>query len=386
MSDLSGKDKEFKASVLHICDKLGAGGSSIHGVSRLLSWWFPVLEEEGYKPGLCVLRPQDSAGDYFVERGIPVNYLGRSKFDIRTATDLIRILKKERPDIVHLHGYGSWTFGRLAARIAGVPVVLHEHMVGENVPLAQRISDFLLAGHDPVCVVSQAVYDFCVEKRYINIEDVVLVPNGIPLSEFCEPRSESVAALRKTLNVDENTLLIGSVGRLDIRKGYEYLIRAVPFLMKRIPDIRIIIAGDGDLEDELKCLATSLHVQDRVMFLGFWRDVRTLLALLDIVVVPSLSEGLPLSLLEAMAMRKPLVCTTAGGLGEVLEDNVTAMIVQERNPEDIADKIISLVADTAKLDKIAKNAQELAYKKYDIGNSARKMSAIYDEHTRKKSS
>ena len=365
--------------VLHLCDKLGAGGASIHGVSRLLSWWFPLCEKQGYLPRLCVLRPRDKAGAYLEERGIEVRYLARSKFDPRTITDVIAEIRRLRPDLLHLHGYGAWTFGRLAARWTKTPVVLHEHMVDETVPFVQRISDKLLANDDPTCVVSQAVHEFCVQRRHIRPDNAFVVPNGVSLSEFQTPSQSSIDKLRGQLGIDADTPTIGAVGRLDPRKGYEYLIRAVPILRADYPNVVVIIAGDGELEEPLKRLSAHLGVEDNVKFLGFWRDVGALLAVVDVVAIPSLSEGFSLSAVEAMAMRKPIVSTNVGGLGEVLTHQESALIVQERDSEDLANKIIMLLRDPELAERLGRVAEGVAHKNYDIEESVEKICDIYEQ-------
>ncbi|MGI9305282.1 MAG: glycosyltransferase family 4 protein [Gammaproteobacteria bacterium] len=371
-------DQERERSVLHIGDKLSARGSSIHGVGRMFSWWFPVFEKMGYEPKLCVLTARDKAADYLEERGIEVNYLGRSKFDARLLTDLIRIMRTQSPDVVHLHGYGAWTFGRLAARLTGTPVVLHEHMVGDHVSLIQRISDFLLSSNNPTCAISRAVADFCTRYRYVREEDIVVVPNGIPLTEFTPPSATELESLRRQLDVSETTPLIGCVGRLDPIKGFDYLIKAMPILRENLPDIVALIVGDGDQEASLRKLSGELGVSENVRFLGFRKDIHALLALLDVVVIPSLSEGQCLAALEALAMGKPIVSTNVGGLRELFEDQVTALLTKEQDPEDIADKIIDLLADQALRERLGTAARRLASERYDIEKCAAKIIDTYN--------
>lgn len=370
--------------VMHVCDKLGAAGASIHGVTRLLTWWFPVLRTRGYEPRLCVLQGIDQAREYLAQREIAALSFGRTKFDVRAVRDLIRTVKQDKPDILHLHGYGAWTFGRIAARVTRTPAVLHEHIEGATVPLLQRFCDRLLTGRDLTCVVSSAVGDFCINKRYIRPSNIRVIPNGIPLNEFETPTALSIKELRNQLQVDDEATLIGSVGRLDTRKGFEYLIRAIPAILREHPDTVVLLAGDGELEQSLKALAQELGVEDYVRFLGFWHDVRTLLAALEVVVVPSLSEGAPLSIIEAMAMGRPIVSTRVGGLTEIVDDNETALVVRPRDPGDIAHKVSRVIKDQGLAHRLGENCKHAA-QRYDISVSANKVADIYDallEHGR----
>ena len=169
-------------NILLVTDKLSVGDSTIHGVTRLFSWWIPRFDKSRYDVSVCSLRKRDKAGEYLERIGIKVFYLGKGKFDPFTLPSLIRIVRNERVDILHLHGYGAWTFGRLAGVLCNIPAVVHEHMVDYNIPVYQRVADRILSRTTTKAIaVSNAVKDFMIRYRSMAENCLKVVTNGIPL-------------------------------------------------------------------------------------------------------------------------------------------------------------------------------------------------------------
>ena len=135
--------------VLHVCDKFGVRGSSIHGVSRLFSWWFPRYDRARFAPSLVGLKRPEPATDWLAEQGIPVHHLGRGRFDPRILGDLVALVRARGARILHVHGYAAADFGRLAARATGARLVLHEHFADPRMPAYQALADRLLRSLHP---------------------------------------------------------------------------------------------------------------------------------------------------------------------------------------------------------------------------------------------
>ena len=214
--------------VLQIADKLAVGDATIHGVTRLLSWWIPRFDRSRYDVSVCSLRKRDRAGQYLENIGISVSYLNRGKFDPLTMTDLLCLLKREKVDVLHLHGYGAWTLGRIAGKYCGVPSIIHEHMVDRNIPLYQRITDKTLSkltAHAIAIYIS--VKNFMTQYRYIYEPLVDVIINGIPLENFGEQFQNITSGIeeiyRKRFNIPYDHIIIGTVGRLDANKGHRDL-------------------------------------------------------------------------------------------------------------------------------------------------------------------
>jgi glycosyltransferase involved in cell wall biosynthesis len=374
---MPGNDRHIR--VLHVCDKFGISGATVHGVTRLLSWWFPRWDAEAFDCQLVGLRAFDASAQFLVDRGTPVRCLDKGKLDPSTLTALLRLIHDERIDIIHMHGYGAANFGRLAALRAGIPAIVHEHFVDPAMPFHQRIADRLLAPATRIGIaVSQSVLDFMATERHVPRERLRLIGNGAPLADFAPVDAASAAAARAEWHVRGDRPVIGAIGRLNDQKGFTYLIQAMKLLAQRGHEPTLMLIGDGDLREPLEAEARELGIADQVIFTGFAGDTRALQTLLDIQCFPSLYEGTPLTLFEAMAMARSIVSTGVDGLGEVLDHGETALIVPTRDPAALASAIAELLDDPAKAARLGA-AAKAASTVYDIQNAVDAMEAIYRE-------
>ena len=332
-------------AVLHVCDKFGVAGSSIHGVSRLFSWWFPRYSAR-FAPSLVGLKHPEPATVWLGEQGVPVHTLGRGKFDPRILGDLVRVGKERGARILHVHGYAAADFGRLAARRLGAALVLHEHFADPRMPAYQGLADRLLAPFtDRAIAVSASTRDFLVRERHVPAERVRLIWNGAPLDEFAPVARDVAGAARRSLGIAEDALVAGTIGRLSEQKGHRYLIEAAPALLAARPRAHLLIVGDGDRMEALKAQAAALGVASRITFAGHRDDVRALLGAIDVFGISSTYEGTPLALFEAMAAGKAIVSTAVDGCREVLEDGVTGLLVPPHDDDAFASALQSLVAE-----------------------------------------
>jgi glycosyltransferase involved in cell wall biosynthesis len=365
-------------NIVQICDHLGWQGSRMHGVKRLFAWMIPRFDRTRFNVSLISLRRKDLSDDTLEQYGIDVTYLHRSKFDPATLPALLKVLDGRQADVLHLHGYGATTFGRLAAAGRGLPVILHEHANHTTTPWFQRLADRALARHTDVAIaVSESTAEFVTRARLIPPERTRVVYLGVPLDEFARPRAlEDVARARAELGLGPDTLSIGTITRLMPSKGNRYLVEAFVRVVAELPDARGLIVGEGELEPELRALAHRVGVADRLTFAGFRRDVAAALSALDIVVFPSLWEGTPLTAFEALAMGKPIVATDADGLRDILTPGRNALVVPRENPDALADAIVRLARDPALRAKLGDAARETGAG-YDIATFVAKMERLY---------
>ena len=364
--------------VMHVCDKFGVAGSSIHGVSRLFSWWFPRFDPR-FEVTLCGLKSREPASQLLQEQGVPVTHLGRGKFDPRILTDLVSLARKHNARILHVHGYAAADFGRLAARQVGAGLVLHEHFADPRMPGYQRIADRLLSRlTDRAIAVSQSTADFLVRERHVPADKVRLIWNGAPLDEFAPIPSARAQQVRKSLGIPPEAAVIGSIARLNEQKGHRYLLAAAAAVLATRPHARVLIAGDGDLAQPLREQARALGIDDRVVFTGHRSDVRDLLGAIDVFGISSIYEGTPLSLFEAMAAGKTIVSTAVDGCREVIEDGVTGLLVPARDPAALA-AALGRVLDHSALAKSLADAARSASTRYDAKECVRRIETLYDE-------
>ncbi len=369
----------MSVAVLHVCDKFGVRGSSIHGVSRLFSWWFARYDRERFDVSLCGLKHPEPATQWLEEQGIPVRHLRRSRFDPRIATDIAALARRVGARILHVHGYAAADFGRIAARLAGARLVLHEHFADPRMPAYQALADRLLAPlTDAAIAVSRSTLEFLVVGRHVARDRVRLIWNGAPLDEFAPVPRARALRLRRELGIADDALLVGTVGRLNAQKGHRHLLEAAARLSARLPGVRVLIAGDGDLMDALRARAAELGVAELVVFAGHRSDVPDVLGAIDVFCLSSLYEGTPLALFEAMASGKAIVSTAVDGCREVLEDGVTGLLVPPADASALA-AALERAGRSPELRRELGQSALAASRRYDVSACVAQMQALYDE-------
>ena len=351
----------------------------MHGVKRLFAWMIPRFDQSRFNVSLISLRRKDLSADTLEEFGIDVTYLARHKFDPATYPALLKVLQDKGADVLHMHGYGATTFGRLCAWRLGIPAILHEHANHGNTPWFQKVADRLLAPHTDIAIaVSQSTGEFTTRARLMPAARTKVVYLGAPLDEFARPRTaDEIGAARSALGIAPGTTAIGTVTRLMPAKGNKYLVDAAPQVLASHPSARIFIIGEGDLRAELEAQARALNLGDRLVFTGFTRDVAAALSALDLLVFPSLAEGTPLTMFEALAMGKPIVATDADGLRDVLTDGKDALVVPKADAAALARAVNTLLDNTSLAAQLAAEARKTGAR-YDIGAFVQKMERLYE--------
>lgn len=317
-------------TVLHLCEHFGGKEASLHGVARAFQWWIPLFDTSRFRVLLCSRKGPDKAFDEMKAGGLAPLSLGYGKMDPRNLSALMRLVRDERIDIIHAHGYGACMWARLAGRMLQVPVIVHGRCNYGTVPLIQRpIERILGPGTKYALAVSESTRQFTIQKRYIPADNVQVLYNGILMNRLPQATPEWIRDERNKLGVHENTCVIGVVGRLESHKGIDDLFRALSILKSDADaNWQAWIIGDGAYETELKKLCHELKLDDRVKFTGFRRDAIKLIECFDIQVFPSHKEGTPNTLFEAMAKGCCAVASTADGQGELLRDNQNALLFE----------------------------------------------------------
>ena len=350
----------------------------MHGVKRLFGWMIPRFDQERFNVSLVSLRRKDLSEETLEAQGIDITYLHRSRFDPLTLPSLLNVIDRKRIDILHLHGYGATTFGRMAAAVRRIPVILHEHANLTGTPWYQKIADRLLEPYTDIAIaVSQSTADFVVNARQVPASKVKVVYLGVPLEEFSRPRSAAeVAAARQELGARPDEFAIGTITRLHESKGNSYLVDAAARVIQARPKARFYLIGEGPLLPDLQAQAGRLGLGDRVVFAGFRRDIPAALSAFDLSVFPSLWEGTPLTGFEALAMGKPIVATDADGLLDILHDGHDAVIVPRRDAGALAGKIVWAIDHPEERARLGAAAR-VSGRRYDIALFVRKMERLY---------
>ncbi len=368
-----------RLNIVHICDHLGWPGSRMHGVKRLFAWMLPRFRSDRYRVSLVSLRDPDTSEDRLEDMGIDVTYMSRSKFDPMTLPALLAKLDRQGADVLHMHGYGATTFGRLAAVRRGIPTVLHEHANLTDTPWFQKIADRLLEPYTDLAIaVSRSTAEFVVKARLIPEERTRVVYLGAPVEEFSKARSvEQRHLAREQLGLPVDRPVVGTVTRLMPSKGNQYFVAAARLILEKQPDTYFCVVGEGELHTELQSQAVELGLGERMVFSGFTRDVAGAFDAFDVVVFPSLWEGTPLTAFEALAAGRPIVATDADGLVDILHDGRDALVVPKRDSKGIAEAVVRLLRSPDERNDLSTGARKTGAV-YDINAFVRKMEQLYE--------
>lgn len=314
----------------------------------------------------------------------------RPLWDFRGLVRLTRFLSRSPYTIVHTHTTKPGIVGALAARRAGTPAVMHTvHLfpfheeTGRIVTTAYVAAERLAARWcDRIVTVSEHQRDWALRVGVGRPDQIVSIPNGVPIDRAKPRRSRD--DVRADLGLGDAFVIL-STGRLAEQKGYEYLIRAAALLRDDQPAAHVVLAGGGPLRGKLEELVSSLGLEERVRLIGHRSDVGDLLAASDLVVLPSLWEGLSISLLEAMAAGKPIVTTSIGSNREVTNDGEAAVLVPPKDAASLAAAIRLLAADGHRRQELGRLAQQVQRERYSLQRMLDAYMSEYDGLLRRES-
>ena len=351
-----------------------AGGPWGGGGVVVLSLTKRLMQEGCRVRALCL---SDEVSRRFSEAGATVvtsRYWRREinpLFDLLSFYELFRLCRKERFDVVHTHTSKGGLLGRIAARLAGVPIVIHTvhgfafHGFTSRLATVSYTHLEKLAARfcDLIICVNHEDRLTAIEKRIVKPDKIVTIPNGIDLKRF---EGTAITDLQRgRLGLPREATLVGTVGRLAPQKGFVHLIKAIPSILRAHPQTRFLFAGEGPLKAELQALAEELGIADHCRFLGFRRDIPKLLACYDIFVLPSLWEGLSITLLEAMAAGKAVVATNIKGNREVVSDGINGILCEPQNSKALAKAIIHLTKNREKARLLGERARQTVEQRFD---------------------
>lgn len=315
--------------------------------------------------------------------GIPVSLLGkRHKLDPFVLGRLVRFLKAGSFDVLQTWIYAADTYGRVAARLAKVPVVVTSEMAVDlwKSKTELRVDRALARWTDRVVGNSDAVVRFYREAG-IPAAKLAMIPSGIVPEP---PPAVDGAEVRRSLGLEPGTPLVLFVGRLAAQKAVEDLLAAADLLHHIRPQVRYLIVGDGPLRGRLEEQTRGLHLGGVVHFLGHREDVPRLMAACDLLVLPSLYEGLPNVVLEAMVAGKPVVATDAPGTTEVVVDGETGLLVPRRRPARLAQALRSVLDDRTLAQSLGEAGRRRAGSAFAADPMIDRFARLYEDIARAK--
>ncbi len=294
---------------------------------------------------------------------------------------LVHFMRQEQPTIVHGYLFWAYVIGTFAAKAAGVPIVIASRRgLGHfkaNKPhylflerLANRMTDLIVAN-------SEAVKQDVVRQEKVDPSKVRVIYNGVDLSLY---RGQEVDHhLKDALALSKEAKTVGVVANFIYYKGHRFLLQACADVKRKIPEVKFLLIGDGPLREELEDLAGELDLEKDVLFLGSRRDIPQLLAMVDLAVLPSLEEGFPNVVLEAMAAGKPVVATRVGGIPEAVVHGETGFLIPPGDSRALVDAIVELLSDPDRAVKMGAAGRKRVVREFPLDRMVHQMEQIYQE-------
>lgn len=368
--------------VLQIIDEASLGGGQMHVL--LLSKY---LQYENINVAIAT----ESTG-WLVEQAqilnIPIYPITISnQLTWQSFQKIYQLLKSQKFDVIHTHGGTAGFWGRLvAASLQNRPKIIHTyhglHYLNTaqtksfkqkiKTAIFQKIDQLLLLITDWIICVCRSDYDKAIATGIASSLKTSIVYNGIEIESFSQPLDQTIA--RKIFNISPSDFIFGNVGRLHEQKGHKYLLQAFARVADRA---KLLIIGDGDLKDELVQLADDLKLGDRLIFLGARSDIYEFLSAINVFVMPSLWEGQPIALLEALAIAKPCIISAVDGIPEIITDGINGLLVTPKNIEQLAQIMDQTIENSEQLKNIAEAGVKTINQKFLAKTMAKAIADIY---------
>ena len=391
---------DTKIKIVRIITRLNIGGPATHAI--LLT---KGLNNKRFRTILTTGRVERDEGEMFYlakEEGVwedvkIISHLKRSiSFinDLKAFYDLYFLLKKERPHIVHTHTAKAGFLGRLAAMLTGVPIKVHSfhghffhsYFGSFKTKVFLLIERFFARFTDGIIVVSDYIKeDVCDHFKVADDTKTWVIKLGFDLDKF-RSSNNIKGGLRRELDLDDKILLVGIVGRLTPIKNHRLFLEAVRLLKTETPHLnaKFLIIGDGELRHNLEDQAKNMGIKDWVYFTGWRKDMPSVYADLDVVVLTSLNEGTPLSLIEAMAAQKPVVATAVGGVPNLIENKKTGLLIDTNDLIQLKGAIVTLLQEEELRKKMGQEGMAHVYNLYSKERLIRDMENLYEDLLKKK--
>ena len=362
-------------NIMQVVHDLNFGGMQRVVVDLCLN-----VNSSKFNMSVCCLEELGPNAKELERKGIPV-FLVKKKpgFDWLLPLRLRKLFLKQKVQVVHTHGINPFFYGTIGAILAKVPVKIQTDHARGTFPVARKemVSEMVLSWFvDRIVAVSEGVKSDLVKYEHISPEKIQVIYNGIDASKYRVKIDQEKKREELGISVDDKVIGIGV--RLSEQKGIKYLIEAMSIVVKSFPNVKLLIIGDGECRTDLEKLASDCGIADKVIFTGFRNDIPELLQIMDIYSLPSLWEGHPLVLLEAMAAGKPVVATDIHGNRETVEHGKTGMLTPTRNSEKLAEALLKLLVDDDMRRKMGSMGHKRFRKLFIIDKTVKNYQDLYE--------
>jgi glycosyltransferase involved in cell wall biosynthesis len=341
--------------VMVLADHFGYAGGVPHGVTTYLLNVLPLLAQCGVELTVCFLRAPHPAARELRARGIDPVFLDAAKWDPTVVLRVAALARRAGVRLLHATGVKGSLVARIAARLVGAGTLLHVHDLNDPGPALSALARLLARPADAGVCVSEAVRQLTVSRYHIRPDRIRVARNGIPLGAMSRAQAEP-ARVRAELDIEAGRPVLGVIGRMHPVKGHRAMIGMLPAIVRSCPRALLLVIGDGPERRDCEALTRTLGLAAHVRFLGRRSDVPRLLSAIDLVLMPSESEGLGLAAIEALAAGRPVIAFAVGGLPEVVADGINGRLLPGGDCEAFAGAVVDTLRDPARRFSYAQGA------------------------------
>jgi len=315
---------------------------------------------------------------------VKIHFLLRKPgIDLSYPFKLASLIKKRNIQIIHAHNATAWFYGTWASILSGVPLVYTEHDRSFPTPLRLKYFHYFFGKCTTAVVAVSGAVKRNLEK-YEHIKNIRVIYNGIDPDLFKPASAEEKILKKKKLGLNQNDFVLSNVGRMDYWKNQRILIEILPELKKNFPQIKLVFVGGGKEEQNLKHLVIKKRVKNDVIFLGQRSDVNQILKAFDIFIFPSLTEGLPLVIIEAMAVGLPIIASPVGGIPELIINGKNGFLVSPTSKEEIKSTIIKLLQNPKLRQYMGKTGRKIFESRFSLPKMVKNYLKVYNEVIKKR--
>jgi len=333
-----------------------------------------------YYPIVCAIGQGGPLQERFEKMNVETYVFPKKhKYDVFLIYKVYQLLKKKRIDILQTNLYYADIIGAYAAKLAGMTKVISwdamtaPYHYGIKNLLAYRLASkwFVVS-----VAVSNAIKTKIIQERHVPADKTTTIHYGVDLQYFLDTKNQ---AYRKILGFHSKDIVLGTVARLSEQKGHRYLIDAIKEIVKKYENIRVLFIGDGPLRKKLELQVNQLGLDSIIKFLGFRSDVKEILGVLDIFILPSLFEGLPNVVLEAMACGKPVIATNVSGIPEIIVDHQTGILIPPKDSNAIVQAIFQMLENPKKMKMMGKMSRKRVEEEFNLKKQVNSFIELYEK-------
>ena len=335
-------------------------GRNMYGGALQVLYLMKGLKEQGYDNVLACTKASAIAKEAS-ELGKVYELPVLGEVDPRHLLWFLKLIRKERPHIVHVHSRrGADLWGGLAARLTNTKAIITRRVDNPEIPILARTKYSLF---EKVVTISEGIKRILLSEG-VPLEKIVCIHSAVDLEKYSGPCNRSWFC--EEFSIAPGHKAVGMIAQFIPRKGHQYLVEAIPSILEKCPETRFLFFGKGPLEQKIKALCKANGIEQYVVFAGFRKDLARILPCLELIIHPATLEGLGVSLLQAAASGVPIVGANAGGIPEVVEHEVNGLLFEPGDVEGMTSSVVDLLQNSAKRRLYARNGRQIIAEKFSL--------------------